>query len=282
MSLKRLPQKKGRPLLLILLLGAIVLLMVFLAKCSHRAPDERAMQVERAKSGGDTLDIAIEISPLSFRMSGDTVVGLDYEIMNEISRLSGRPLKFHAFAPMDYAVAGLDSGYYDVIVSSLPSTESLKEKFRLTAPVYLDRQVLVQLKNSESFISQPEQLGNDTVWIAAGSPFAQRISNLSDEIGESIHVKSLSGHTAEHLIMLVAKGALPRAVVNSGLAAKMKKEFYPELDMNTPVSFTQFQCWIVADRKGVGDFMDHWLDSLKRTENYVKILSRYGISPELP
>lgn len=278
MPMQRIPEKSGRLYLLLVVLIAIVVLMVLLSKCSYRNDAQHKLQTERAKSGGDTLDVAIEISPLAYRVSGDSVIGLDYEILREISAMSGRPLKFHAFAGMDYAVQGLDTGFYDIVVSSLPSTETLKQSHILSNPVYLDREVLVQLKESDSFISQPEQLGHDSVWIAEGSPFRQRIENLSSEIGEPIYIKSRSGHTAEHLIMLVAKGRIPRAVVNSGIAEKMQRDYYPDIDVTTPISFTQFQSWIVTDRyPGVDKFINQWLDSLKRTEKYNEILSRYGM-----
>ena len=180
---------------------------------------------------------------------------------------------------MDYAIEGLDSGYYDIVVSFLPSTESLKKNFALSDPVYLDREVLVQLNDSLRFISSPDQLGNDTVWIADGSPFRQRIENLSSEIGEHIEVATLAGHTAEHLIMLVATGKIPRAVVNEGIATRMKEEHYPNLNISTPVSFTQLQCWIVSQNdSGTGDFVNYWLDSLKRTDIYPSILAKYGLS----
>lgn len=278
MSLQRLPIKKGRPYILLLLLFGVILAMILLAKCSHRVEKAAGMQRERVKSGGDTLDVAIEISPLSYRFSGDSVVGLDYEIMKEIGRMSHRPVKFHAFAPLKYAEEGLDSGLYDIVISSLPSTEMLKQRFVLTEPVYLDREVLVQRKDAEKFIKAPEELGNDTVWIAAGSPFVQRIENLSSEIGEPIHVVMAEGKTAEHLIMLTARGEIDRAVVNEGLARRMTEEYYPELDMKTPVSFTQFQCWIVSDRdKSFPDSLNAWIGRFRETGRYGEILKKYGL-----
>lgn len=274
-NLNRIKVKNSRFYMLVCLLIAIVVLMVMLSKCSYRQPEVARIQTDRGKSGGDTLDVAIEISPLSYRVSGDSVIGLDYDILRTLSDMSGRPIKFHAFAPMTYAVEGLDSGYYDIVVSALPATETLKKKFNLSEPVYLDREVLVQLKGSENFITQPEQLGNDSVWIAHGSPFRQRIENLGSEIGEPIRIKSIKGYTAEHLVMLVAKGKIPRAVVNQGIARRMQQDYYPDLDISTPISFTQFQCWILAP--DATNFVNTWLDSLKRTDLYDNILQRYGM-----
>lgn len=272
------PYKKSRPVFLLVGLVAVITFMVVLSKCSHQPGGETGLQAQKQKSGGDTLDVAIEISPLSYRMSGDTISGLDYDFLRAISQISHRPVKFHPFAPLRHAVDGLDKGIYDIVVSSLPATDSLKSRYTLSNPVYLDRQILVQLAGSDDFIDSPEGLGGDTVWVAGGSPFVTRINNLSSEIGEPIHVVEMDGNTAEHLIMLVARGKIPRAVVNAALARKMHDEYYPELDVNTPVSFTQFQCWIIDSNKPtlVHD-MNHWIDSLKRTPRYNEILLRYGL-----
>ena len=282
MSLQRLPVKKGRPFILIALLAAIVVAMVMLSKCSHPIGDNKSLQLQKSKSGGDTLDVAIEISPLAYRMSGDTIVGLDYEIMKGISLLANRPVKFHPFAPLKEALDGIRSGLYDVVISSLPSTESMKQKYKLTDHVYLDREILVQLADSKSHVGSADQLANDTVWIAAGSPFVQRIKNLSDEIGEPIHIVTPEGRTAEHLVMLVARGEIARAVVNEGLARRMKKEKYNNLDITTPVSFTQFQTWVVSEKNSwLPDSMNIWLKRFQDSDEYKAILDKYGLDSDL-
>ena len=277
MSLQLISFKKNRPYLLLLLLAAVILLMVFLAKCSHNSSGPW-LQMPDVKSGGDTIDVAIEISPLSYRVSGDSIVGVDYEILQGISRMTGRPVKFHVFAPFEEAVEGLEAGTYDIIISSLPSTESLKSRFNVSMPVYLDREVLVQRADSSGHIDRPDELDNDTVWIPEGSPFRDRIENLSSEIGRPIYIETIPGCTAEYLVILVSTGDIPRAVVNSGLARRMKNEFYPELDISTPISFTQFQCWLLSDRDSVmSDSINQWLGRFQATEEYRDIISKYGL-----
>ena len=281
MALQRIPIKKGQPYLLVLLLIVVVAVMVALVRCEKNEIKPGKLQLEKVKSGGDTLDVAIEISPLSYRISGDSIVGLDYEILRQLSKISGRAVKFHPFAPMKDATDGLADGIYDIIVSSLPSTETLKEQYLLSDPVYLDREVLVQLKDAKPFYDSPEQLAGDTVWIASGSPFAQRIANLAGEIGRPIHIVEPEGRTAEHLVMLVARGEIPRAVVNEGLARTMRQRHYPQLSVTTPVSFTQFQCWIVSHkRRGLLDDVNSWIKEFRTTTAYDRLLERYGVAPQ--
>jgi ABC-type amino acid transport substrate-binding protein len=249
-------------------------LMVFAQQCSHRrqAPFGNGAQ---HKSGGDTLDVAIEISPVAYSLAGDTVSGLDYDIINDLSRLHHRPVKFHPFAPLSYALDGLENGNFDMVVSSLPATSQLKQELLLTDRVYLDREVLVQRKDAARFIATPEALAGDTVWIASGSPFRERLANLSAEIGDTIYIEQNLNYTAEHLVMLIAAGEIERAVINEGIAREMQG-MYDNIDVSTPVSFTQFQVWALrGDNHALCDSVNAWLKAYRGTERYRQLLERY-------
>ena len=248
--------------------------MVLARQCSHRG-DSPFRSGLPAKSGGDTLDVAIEISPLSYSLARDTISGLDYDILRAFSVQTRRPVKFHPFAPMDYALDGLRAGVFDVVVSSLPSTSSLKQELLLTDRVYLDRQVLVQRRHDPHFIREAHALAGDSVWIAAGSPLRDRIRNLSREIGDTIYIMSDHPYTSEHLVMLVAAGEIPRAVVNEGLARRLAAAD-TLLDLSTPVSFTQFQTWAVAPSDtALRRTLNAFLASFRNTPRYRALLDRY-------
>lgn len=273
---QRLSIQKSRSYVLIVLLALVIVFMLMLSKCTHPMHKGFSVVNKMEKSGGDTIDVAIEISPLSYRMSGDSIAGLDYEILRHISAMMQRPVKFHPFASLQKASLGLELGYYDIVVSSLPSTESLKRRFRLSEPVYIDFEVLVQNPAKYDIITSQQELAGDTIWIAGGSPFAERIVNLSSEIGEGIYIESVDGHTSEHLVMLVARGEIPRAVVNVGLATRMKKEFYPDLDISVPIGLNRFQCWIVSEKEdGFADKIDSEIVRFKDSDTYRRLLQRY-------
>lgn len=281
MALRRLPSKNKQSFLLVILLLAVVALMFGMAKCSRpiggHGDDSEIIAGSVKKSGGDTLDVAIELSPLSYSMSGDTITGLDYELLSLMSSRNNRPVKFHPFVPLRYALDGLSDGLFDIVISALPATDSLKNNFLLTDPVFLDREVLVQLRDAPTFIPTPEELTGDSVWIAAGSPFKERIINLAQESGDTIHVVESEKWSAEQLVILVARGKIPRAVVNERIASKMKAMKYDSLDYSVPVSFTQFQTWAIAkDNDVLRDTINAWLKDVRDTPEYNAILTQYG------
>lgn len=251
--------KNGQLLKLILLLALAVMAMVFFWQSTHnKAPNPFTSGFIRA--GGDTLNIAIEMNPSVYMISGDSIIGRDYEILHHISETKGIPMKFFPFVPLKRAIEGLDEGEFDILVASLPLTTYLKDKYQMTEPVYLDREVLVQRNDSlHQPITSQYELGGDTVWITADSPFINRLSNLSAEIGDTIYISSSPQYSAEALVILTARGIIKYAVIKEGIAKELKSKF-SNIDINTPISFTQFQAW--ALKKGdstLCDSVNQWI-----------------------
>ena len=243
--------------MLLALLAAAIAAMVLLGKCSREqnSPFSR----EFTHSGGDTLDVAIEFNGICYGVSGDSVFGRDYRIMQRISRAHGIPVKYHPFVPLAHATEGLIDGRYDIVIASMPLTVELKERFLMTDPVYLDREILIQHRHDTAPppVRTPLDLGGDTVWLPEDSPYGSRIANLAREIGDTIYIRTLPGVNAEHLVVLTALGRIPRAVVPATAARRLMPR-YSMLDTTVAVSFTQFQSWALRDTT-LRDSINHWL-----------------------
>ena len=99
--------------------------------------------------------------------------------------------------------------------------------------------------------------------------------NLSHEIGDTIIIRHDSIRSAEQLFMLTAMGKIPRAVINEAKATLLAKD-YPEVDISTPVSFTQFQSWVVNKSDSVlADTLDAQIRRFKETPEYEALVRRY-------
>lgn len=271
-------RRPWRLVTLIALLVAAVVAMVVAFRCSRVRTEVVEGKNDAslpAKSGGDTLDVAIEISPLSYSMAADSVSGLDYELMQQVAQIAGRPVKFHPFAPYSYAVRGLDQGVFDIAITALPATEVLKEHLPLTSPTYTDRQVIVQRRDDTAFVADAHRLAGKDVWIADASPVVIGLKNLSAEIGDTIRVHNNHTYTADNLAYLVDKGDIPRAVISERLAHRLAAA-YPGLDVSVPVSFTLFETWAVTPKRPeLLQQVNQWLDSLRNTPAYARTLSKY-------
>lgn len=51
---------------------------------------------------------------------------------------------------------------------------------------------------------------------------------------------------------------------------------YPDVDISTDISFTQFQSWIVSNKRPeMRDSIDKWIKEIKLTPEYKELEKRY-------
>ena len=265
-------------LLYAVLLAIVVASMVALSLCDH--PKETP---QSRHSGGDTLDIAIEYSPVTYYTYNDTLGGYNYDLLRMMSKISGCPMKFHPIVTLEKALEGLEGGRYDVLVAQFPMTARDTSRFAFTDPIYIDQQVLVQRRGSQAIHSQLD-LAGDTVWVVKGSPMIGRIASLSREIGDTIYVHVDELYGPEQLIMMVSAGEIRYAVVNRSIARAMAARL-PNIDRSVAISLSQFQSWMVAkNRQGLCDSLNRWHEQMKLdTAAYLGLQRRYfgGTFPTL-
>lgn len=260
---------------LIIIIAVAILASIGLFRRCHESNSTLANDYIRPT--GDTLAVAIEMSRLTYSLHNDTASGFDYEMLRDMAKEHGVPVKFEPVSDLASAFAGLNRGEYDLVVASFPSTRALKELFPVTEPVYIDRQVLVQRVGKDSLppINSQEQLMHDTVWIAEGSPVQTRLRNLAKELGDTITIVSPKGYSAEQLAIATALGEVKHSVL-SERAAKRVKDVYPDLDISTPISFDQFQCWAAAPGdSALVDTLNNWMNSFKTTAVYDSLAKKY-------
>lgn len=281
MFLRSKPQsgRTAQLMLYIVLLCMVVLLMFSLRWCS--TPPTGSQKVAEA-SGGDTIDVAISYSPMTLYRYADTLGGFSYDMLQCIAAESGLVFKFHPVTSALTALEGLREGLYDVAVTDMARTTDIDSmEYAYSENVYLDRQVLVQLipdsADTPHISSQLDLAGRD-VWVEASSTAGMRLQNLAHEIGDTIAVHADSLYTSEQLFLLVAVGDVPYAVVNESVARRLAHD-YPQVDISTAISFTQFQAWIMRrDDATVRAALDSAIVSFSATPAYAELLTRYGLS----
>ena len=227
-------------------------------------------------SGGDTIDIALLFGPGSFYMYGDTIAGINHDIALEFEKATLTPIKLWPLNEPTDGMAKLESGAFKIL-ASLPLDNNIKKNFTVSESVFLDRLVLVQMRDSsgQSQINSSLDLQGKTVYVTAGSTAAQRMKNLAREIGGEINVSEESEVSDELLVLQVAAGSKQFAVVNERVAKDIAKH-YPELDYNNTISFTQFQVWLFNNNdSALYKKFSGWFETFKTTQSYKDILKKY-------
>lgn len=265
-------KKKSNTIVLLAGLGLALGAMYSLRRCGHSDVPPR-----HVSSGGDTIDVAIEYSPMSFYRYEDTLGGFNYDLLRIIARDHGLTLKFHPIVSLSQSLGYIEDNTYDILAADLPATADFKDNYNLLEPVLLDRQVLVQRRDStgEAPVKSQLDLAGDTVWVVEGSSVKSRIVNLGHEIGDTIYMKCEPEYGAEQLVILVATGEINNAVISERVACDMAKD-YPDIDISTNISFTQFQSWIVSEKRpSLSDSLNLWINDIKATGEYDALRKRY-------
>ena len=269
------PRPRSRFAVLTLALISSIALMAAMRTCSARREGPPGPR----PSGGDTVDVAIEYGPMSLYRYSDTLGGFSYDFLRMVARRAGIPLKFHPVTVAGQGEEGLASGIYDLVVAALPATSSADSATAaFTAPVYLDRQVLVQRRDSAGNvdITSQLQLAGREVWVMAGTAIADRLRNLSSEIGDTIYIVEDPSYGSEQLIIMTATGDIPCAVVTEATARALLAD-YPQLDISTAVSFNQFQAWkLRRDDAQLRAKLDTAIIRLRSTPAYTDLRNRYA------
>lgn len=276
--MKQLKHKKGTLGVYSALLVAVVVVMFLLKQCS--SPGVRMPGIYNGMAGHDTLNVAIDYSPMSMYMIEDTLGGFNYDLLRAVAADNNLKLKFHPFTSLERAIAMLDSGICDIVVADLPAIADYDRRVIFTEPTYLDRSILIQRRDTSGNrrLGNVLELAGKTVTIVARAPVKSRLYNLGREIGDTIYVNEDSTYSAEQLVMLVASGDIDLAVVNEGVARRVAQKF-DNLDTHTNVSFTQFQSWLMSpSRQALCDTVNTMLKRFKETAGYDNLLERYHVS----
>ena len=97
--------------------------MIALSMC-----DKPVVNPESRPSSGDTLDIAIEYSPVTYYTYEDTLGGYNYDLLRMMSDSAGCPMKFHPVTLHDLPLptpSTLTSKCWCSAVAAPPSIHSL-------------------------------------------------------------------------------------------------------------------------------------------------------------
>lgn len=174
---------------------------------------------------------------------------------------------------------GLISGQYDILATGTVVTTQLKDSLLFTRTLLLSKQVLVQRKKEEGkdslYIHSQLDLANKHLHVIKGSPALLRIHNLISEIADTIYIDEVDLYGPEQLLAMVSGGDIDYAVCDENIAQASIDEF-PNLDINTDISFTQFYAWGVSKHSpALLDSLNVWMDSFIQTKAYKNLYNKY-------
>ena len=205
--------------------------------------------------------------------------GFDYELLNAFTNDKGLELEITPVTSFEERFNGITEGRYDLLAAPTAVTSQLKDTLNFTSTLILNKQVLVQRKKTKGkdslYIESLLDLANKRIHLIKDSPAMIRIHNLMAEIGDTIYVQEVERYGSEQLLAMVAAGDIDYAVCEENVAHASIKDF-PNLDIKTEISFTQFYSWGVNKHSVVLlDTLNNWLDSYLKSKAYKKLYKKY-------
>jgi membrane-bound lytic murein transglycosylase F len=213
-------------------------------------------------------------------------MGFNYELLKSFSDQIGIDLEIETENNLEHAIGMIKSGEADLLAIWIPVNSSGKRDILFTEPIYETRQVLVQRKPrnwlslnadtlNKNFIRNQLDLSKKTVYVQEGSSHVERLINLAEEIGDSIYIVEVP-YESEKLIKHVANGDIDYTVCYENVAL-VNSTYYPDIDVNTSVSFPQGLAWGI--RKKNSDVLLHvlnsWITSYKKTGSFDLLYAKY-------
>lgn len=230
-----------------------------------------------------TLRATAEYNSLGLHMEGDSLVGFYYELISTFAADHGLKLDITPEMSFERRLEGLEDGRYDIIAEGIPVTTSgggeEAGQVIFTSPIMLSHQVLVQrsqgLADSAAFIRSLVDLAGRTLYVIKGSPAVMRIHNVASEIGDTIYIKEVDKYGPEQLISLVAHGDIDYAVCDRRIA-ELAADSLPQIDIYTPIGFSQFYSWAVnAASPVLADTVNAWIGRFLQTDAYRDLYRKY-------
>jgi polar amino acid transport system substrate-binding protein len=117
-------------------------------------------------------------APFEFVDENKDIVGFDIDLMNEIASEVNLEVEYVNTA-WDGIFAGLDSGKYDAVISSVTITDERKQTMDFTDPYYEAGQIIA-VRSDETAITGKDSLAGKTVGAQIGTTGAMEAQAMTD------------------------------------------------------------------------------------------------------
>lgn len=237
------------------------------------------------------INALVDNNSISYFIYKGQPMGYEYELLNRFAQYLGVSLKITVTSGVDLAIDKLNKGEGDLLAFPLTVTRERTEYVAFSDAHFHSYQVLVQRKPEQyrtmgiddinkQVIRNPVSLIGKPVYVLQGTSHQERLKHLSEEIGGSIDVRvDTAIFESESLIRKVALGEIDYTVADHFIA-RVNASYYPNLDVDTPLSMAQQVAW--ATRKNSPQLigaMNTWMAQIKKEGIFIVIYNRYFKNP---
>jgi membrane-bound lytic murein transglycosylase F len=280
-----LTKKKTMKIIKYLFILQILLVSISCSRISTPKPEAVVKSKLQEIIDQGVLKVVTDFNSSSYFIYRGQPMGYQYDMLQELANHLGVRLEVLVNNKTEEKFKLLEEGKVDLIAANLAVTKERRQRMDFTVAHTQTRQVLIQRKPitwsnrgmgvfQDSLIRSQVSLAQKEVYVPRNSPFAQRLHSLSDEIGDSIKIIEVD-ESVESLVEKVAKGEI-KYTVSDYIEARVYENYYSNLDIETPLSFSQNLAWAVP--KGSDDLknvINVWLTDFKKSKKYALLYRKY-------
>jgi membrane-bound lytic murein transglycosylase F len=212
-------------------------------------------------------------------------LGYQYDMLQDLANHMNIKLEVVVSSSLEETFNCLRMGDCDLIALNLAVTRQRRSLVNFIIPHGQTRQVLIQRKPENwqkmtqsqidrALIRNQLDLARKRVYVQQNSAFYTRMLNLAEEIGDTIEIVDVP-EEAETLVMLVADGQIDYTVCDENIAL-VNQTYFPNLDIQTAVSFPQNFAWAVnSEATELKEVIDQWLIQYRRSTRHAVIYNKY-------
>ncbi len=214
-------------------------------------------------------------------------MGYEYELLKRFTEDHDLGLRISIVTNLEEAFEKLNKGEGDIMAYNLTITKQRKNRIKFTEHHNLVRLVLVQRKPDNwrqlklheieaQMVRDPVELIGREVNVRYQSSYVSRLQNLSEEIGGDILIiEEFPEVETEEIIRKVSEGLIDFTVVEEDIAM-VNSTYFGNLDIKTPVSFSQRIAWgLRRNSDSLKAVLDSWIQDMRKKPDYYVIYNKY-------
>ncbi|WP_224485247.1 transglycosylase SLT domain-containing protein [Robertkochia aurantiaca] len=243
-------------------------------------------EARMATSTNKLRALVVYSSTSYFLYKGETM-GFEYELLNHLAAQQGMDLEIVVSDGIESLIPDLLAGKGDLIAHGLNITSERMNKIQFTDTVIMTKQVLVQRKPEnwqsipsaklqEILVSNYRDLLGDTLTVARGTSYEERLRKFIDSIGGGIHVQLLDPkYSKGELIEMVNDGIIQYTIAEEYIAG-INASWMSDLDVSVALTPEEPIAWAV--RPGETELLQVLNEGVKKSKSsttYAVIYNKY-------
>jgi membrane-bound lytic murein transglycosylase F len=275
----------------------LIIILLFLSSCSSTS-EKPAIEISANDSiqVGTLIDSIIKRgkliaivnnTPTSYFIYRGRPMGFQFDLLTRFCNDLGVQLEVKVVSSIPDALDSLTNKKADILASGLTVIGDRKKEVDFSNPITQTHQILIQRKPDnhhrisrskleKALLRDVTLLAGQEVYVEEGSSYYDRILNLQNEIGDSIDIHTYDGEIdIDSIMTMVSSGEIKYAVTDE-YTAKFFQRYFPEIDIQTPVSFNQNIAWAVTKNSdALLDTINSWVEGNKNSVTWAVIYNKY-------